>query len=79
MLNYNLCVVKLCSDGSINRQECTSFDIYAITIKISMIEYHHKKKIKKNVFLMVYSNTTLYGGNDMVYPVTGIFSLITST
>ena len=28
-------------DGSINSQEYKSFEIYAVTIKISMTEYHH--------------------------------------
>ena len=27
--------------GPINRQEYKSFEIYAVSIKISMIEYHH--------------------------------------
>ena len=29
------------SDGSINNQEYKSFNIYAVTIKISMTEYLH--------------------------------------
>ena len=34
----------------------TSFDIYAIIIKIFMTEHHHK--------IMVYYNTAVYGGNE---------------
>ena len=30
-----------CSDGPINSQEYKSFEIYAVSIKISMTEYHH--------------------------------------
>ena len=30
-----------CADGPINSQEYKSFEIYAVTIKISMTEYHH--------------------------------------
>ena len=39
--NFDVCVVW-CSDGPIiNSQEYESFEIYAVTIKISMTEYHH--------------------------------------
>ena len=38
LLNYDVCVVW-CSEGSINSQEYKSFEIYAVTIKISMTEY----------------------------------------
>ena len=46
LLNYDVCVAQYmyvwwCSDGPINSQEYKSFVIYAITIKISMTEYHH--------------------------------------
>ena len=41
LLNFNVCVVWWCSDGSINSQGYKSFEIYAVTIKISMTEYHH--------------------------------------
>ena len=30
-----------CSDGPLNSQVYKSFDIYAVTIKIPMTEYHH--------------------------------------
>ena len=38
LLNFDVCVVKLCSDGSINSQEYKSFKTF---FKISMTEYHH--------------------------------------
>ena len=31
----------LCSEGSVNIQECKSFEIDAVTIKKSMTKYHH--------------------------------------
>ena len=40
-LNCDVCVVWWSSDGPINSQEYKSFEIYAVTIKISMTEYHH--------------------------------------
>ena len=40
-LNFDVCVVWWRSDGPINSQEYNSFDIYAVTTNISMIEYHH--------------------------------------
>ena len=39
-LNFDVCVVWWCSDGPINSQEY-SFEIYAVSIKVSMTEYHH--------------------------------------
>ena len=41
LLNFDVCVVWWCSDGPINSQEYNSFEIYAVTINISMTEYHH--------------------------------------
>ena len=41
LLNFNGCVVWWCSDGPIYSQEYQSFEINAVTIKISMTEYHH--------------------------------------
>ena len=41
LLNFNVCFVQWCSHGSINSQECKSVEIYVVTIKISMTEYHH--------------------------------------
>ena len=41
LLNFDVCVVWWCSDGPINSQEYKSFEIYAVSIKISMTEYHH--------------------------------------
>ena len=38
--NSDVCVVG-CSDGQINSQEYKSFEMYAVTGKISMTEYHH--------------------------------------
>ena len=34
-------IVWWCADGPINSQEYKSFEIYAVSIKISMTEYHH--------------------------------------
>ena len=41
LLNFDVCVVWWCSDGPLNSQEYKSFEIYAVSIKISMTEYHH--------------------------------------
>ena len=41
LLNFDVCVVWWCSDESRNSQEYRSFEIYVVTIKISMTEYHH--------------------------------------
>ena len=41
LLNFDVGVVWWCSDGPINSQEYNSFEIYAVTIKISMTESHH--------------------------------------
>ena len=40
-LNFDVCLIWWCSDGPINSQKYKSFEIYAVTIKISMTEYHH--------------------------------------
>ena len=40
-LQLYICVVWKYSDGSINSQEYESFEIDAVTVKISMTEYHH--------------------------------------
>ena len=40
-LNFDVCVAWWCSDGPINCQKYKSFEIYAVTIKISMTEYYH--------------------------------------
>ena len=42
-LNFDVCIVWWCSDGPLlNSQHWyKSFEIYAVSIKISMIEYHH--------------------------------------
>ena len=61
MLNFNVCVVQCCSDGSINNQEYKSFAIDAVTIKKSMTEY---SSFNKTVGLTLYSNTAVYGGNQ---------------
>ena len=37
--NFNVCVVWWCSDGPLNSQEYKSFEIYAVSLKISMTEY----------------------------------------
>ena len=34
LFNFDVCVVKWYSDGSINGQEHKSFDIYAVTINM---------------------------------------------
>ena len=39
----------------INSQECKSFEIYEVTIKISITEYHHWINGK------AFSNTAVYG------------------
>ena len=41
LLNFDVCVVWWCSDGPLNSQEYKSFEIYVVSIKISMTEYHH--------------------------------------
>ena len=40
-LNFDVCVVWWCSTGPINSQEYNSFEIYTVSFKISMTEYHH--------------------------------------
>ena len=41
LLNFDVCVVWWCSSGPINSQEYKSLEIYVVTIKIAMTEYHH--------------------------------------
>ena len=41
LLNFDVCVVWWCSDGPLNSQEYKSSEIHAISINISMTEYHH--------------------------------------
>ena len=41
----------------VHSQEFKSFEIYAVTIKISMTEYHHWL----TVTLTIYSNSSLWG------------------
>ena len=59
LLNFDARVEKWCSDGSIISQEYSNFDIYDVTFKISMIEYHYL--INRTVVLMIYSHLTVYG------------------
>ena len=40
--NFDVCVVWWCWDGPENSQEYKSFEIYEVSIKISMTEYHHR-------------------------------------
>ena len=40
-------------EGSINSQECKSFEIYAGTIKISMTEYHHLINPSGSWFILI--------------------------
>ena len=40
LLNFDVCVVWWCSDGPLNSQEYKIFEIYAVSIKISMTAYH---------------------------------------
>ena len=58
LLNCDAGVVWRCSDGPINSQEYKSFEIHAVTVKISMTEYHHWI----NGQLTIYYNTAVYGG-----------------
>ena len=39
--SFYVCFVQRCSDELINSQDYKSFDIYVVTMKISMTEYHH--------------------------------------
>ena len=57
LLNFDVCAVWWCSDGPINSQEYTRFEIHAVSIKISMTEYHHWI----NGLLTIYAYTTVYG------------------
>ena len=41
LLNFDVFVVWWCSDGPLNSQEYKSFEIYAVSFKISMSEYHN--------------------------------------
>ena len=50
ILNFDVCVVWWCSDGPINSQEYKSFEIYAVIIKISMIESHHWINSQSDIF-----------------------------
>ena len=51
LLNIDVCAVyKWCSDGSINSQEYKSFEICAVTLKISMTEYHHLQWINGQAY-----------------------------
>ena len=40
-LNFDVCVVWWCSDGPLNSQEYERFEMYPVSIKIYMTEYHH--------------------------------------
>ena len=60
------------SDGPINSQEYKSSDIGAITIKISMTEYHHL--IDRQTYGLFYGDN-----HDMVNPVTCLISLLSNT
>ena len=55
---FDVCVAWWCSDGPVNSQEYKSFEIYAVSIKISMTEYHHW--INDLVDHLFY-NTAVYG------------------
>ena len=73
LLIFDVCVVWWCSDGPINSQEYKSFEIYAVSIKISMTEYHHWIN---GLADHLYSNTAvdLWGEMSTVFLVT-IFPL----
>ena len=57
---FDGCVVWWCSDGPINSQECKSFEIYAVTIKIFMTEYHHWINGQAHLF----QHSSLRGRNE---------------
>ena len=54
------------SDGPINSQEYKSFEIYAVSSKISMTEYRHYQSIR---------HISLWGEMNMIFLVTCLFSL----
>ena len=43
LLNFDVCVVWWCSDRPLNSQEYKSFEMHAVSIKISVTEYITKK------------------------------------
>ena len=65
--NFVVCVVWWCSDGPINGQEYKSFEMYAVTIEISMTEYHH--------WINGQDHHLLWGEMRKINPVTCLFSL----
>ena len=71
-LNFDVCVVLWCTDGSINSQECKRFDIGAVTIKKSMIEYHNL--INHQAYLILTQQSI--GGNE--YGESGHLYIFTS-
>ena len=52
LLNFDVCVVWWCSDGPLNSQEYKSFEIYVVSIKISMTEYHLLNKRSGRPFIL---------------------------
>ena len=75
LLNFEGCVVWWCSDGPINSQEYESFEIYAVTIKIFLTEFHHW--INGQAHLCQHSS--LRGETKKTNPVTCLFLLFSST
>ena len=68
------------SNGSINNQEYKRFLIDAVTIKISMTEYHHWKK-KSGLWFILLKHSSLHvrGEMSVVNLVTFLFSFIWRT
>ena len=81
LLNFDVCVVWWCPDGSLNSQEYKRYfeiDAY-VSIKIPMTEYHQLINL---ISLTVYSDAlrnSLWVKMSMINPVTYLFSHIWST
>ena len=76
LLNFDVRVVWWCSVEPLNSQEYKSFEIYAVSIKISMTEYHHWiNDLVDYLFL----HSSLWGEMSMAFLVTYIFLLFWST
>ena len=60
-------------DGSVNSQEYKSFEIYAVTIKISMTEYHQSTFNKPSDWWFILTQQSIWWKMSMVNPVTCLF------
>ena len=72
-MNFGVCGLWWCSDGSINNHEYKSFEINAVSIMISITKYRHWTN--RQTYGLWFLTQQSMGEISMVIPVTCLFPL----